>query len=244
MTLPRARLLVADDDPEIRANLKDILQDLDYHVDVAADGPAALALARTSSYDLVLLDLRMPGMDGLETYRQLKRSCPGTPVIVVTAYATTETASQLLGSGACGLLPKPVEVPRLIQAIEAQLSRPLVLLVDDDREVCASLADVLTNANYRVAVAHDRRQALSALDAHPFDVLIVDMKLPETDGLRLFREARKRVPGLRAVFITGFRAEMQDLLELALAENADAVCYKPLDLDELLAHLRKLVPQA
>lgn len=240
MTRPRARILVVDDDPDIRANLADILRDMDFTVDTAADGTTALDRLRAVSYDLVLLDLRLPGLDGLQVYRQLKRLRPGTPVIVVTAYASEETASDILAAGACEIVPKPVDVPRLLGSIEGLLDRPLVLVVDDDRDLCAALADVLGERGYRAAVAHDRQQALAALDGRTFDVLIVDMKLPQTDGLTVFREARTRLPELRTVLITGFRPECQGMITLALSENADAVCYKPLDMEELLNHLRTL----
>ncbi|MCL6503114.1 MAG: response regulator [Pirellulales bacterium] len=242
MTQFRARILVVDDDPDIRANLADILQDMDYQVDVAADGPSALERAGAAAYDLVLLDLRMPGMNGLEVYRQLKRLRPDTPVIVITAYTSGDVASEILAAGACEIVSKPVEVPRLLEAIEGRIDRPLVLIVDDDRDLCASLADVLADRGYRVAVAHHHRQALAALDDRPFHALILDMKLPQGNGLTVFREARARQPELRVVLITGFRTEMQHLIEFALKESADTVCYKPIDLEELLEHLRKMVP--
>lgn len=239
MTHHRPRLLVVDDDPDIRANLADILQDMDYHVDVAPDGAFALELARAAAYDLVLLDLRMPGMSGLEVYRQLKRLRPGTAVIVVTAYTSGEGAAEILAEDACEIFSKPVDVPRLLEAIEGRIDRPLVLLVDDDRELCASLADVLADRGYRVAVAHNHPQTLAALESQTFHVLILDMKLPQSNGLEVFREARARCPELRVLLITGFRTEMQSLVELALLENADAVCYKPLEIGELLEHLHR-----
>ncbi len=242
MTSTRARILVVDDDPDIRANLADILRDMDFAVDTAADGPASLELIRTTAYDLVLLDLRMPGMDGLEVYRQLKRLRPGTMVIVVTAFASAEAAAEIAAEGACETVSKPVDMPRLLRAIEGLLERPLVLVVDDDRDLCASLTDVLMDRDYRVAVAHDRQQSLAALEGRAFDVLILDMKLPQTDGLELFREARARLPNLRVLLITGYRSEMQGLIELALAQSADAVCYKPLDMEELLGHIDKMAP--
>lgn len=242
MTSARARILVVDDDPDIRANLADILRDMDFAVDTAADGPTSLERIRTMAYDLVLLDLRMPGMDGLEVYRQLKRLHPTTPVIVVTAFASGETAAEIAAEGVCEIVSKPVDVPRLVRAIEGLLERPLVLVVDDDRDLCASLVDVLMDRQCRVAVAHDQPQALAALEGRAFDVLILDMKLPQTNGLRLFREARTRLPDLGVVLITGYRSEMQGLIELAFAESADAVCYKPLDIEELLGHINKMIP--
>src|SRR5262245_4860567 len=91
------RILVVDDDVDTCRNLSDILTDLGYRVDTAHDGASALELVRRHPYDVALLDLKMPGMSGLELYRQIKQLRAGTVAIIVTAYAggsTTEEALQ------------------------------------------------------------------------------------------------------------------------------------------------------
>ena len=94
-------ILVVDDEPDIRENLCDILTDLGYVVDTAGDGPSALHLVREKHYDVALLDLRMPGMDGLELYRRIKKIRAGTVAMIVTAYAADEQQKHR-GTGHCG----------------------------------------------------------------------------------------------------------------------------------------------
>src|SRR5579862_6312315 len=95
-----ARILVVDDDVDICQNLFDILTDLGYHVDTAHDGLSALELVRKNTYDIALLDLKMPGMDGLELYRQIKKLQAGTVAMVVTAYASSGAAAEAHTAGA------------------------------------------------------------------------------------------------------------------------------------------------
>ena len=90
------RILVVDDDPDICRNLSDILTDLGYTVDFAHDGPSALELVRRRPYDVALLDLKMPGMDGLTLYREIKKQRAGTVALLVTAYASPATADEAL----------------------------------------------------------------------------------------------------------------------------------------------------
>ena len=93
-------------------NLSDILTDLGYRVDIAHDGPSALELVRSNAYDVALLDLKMPGMDGLTLYREIKKLARRTRWrIVVTAYAGGSTAEEALAAGAWQVLPKPVDFP-------------------------------------------------------------------------------------------------------------------------------------
>src|SRR5262245_19397976 len=107
-------VLVVDDEADTCHNLSDILTDLGYHVDTAQDGLSALELVRKNHYDIALLDLKMPGMNGLELYRALKQLRAGTVAFVVTAYASSATAEEALAAGACRVLPKPVDFPGLL----------------------------------------------------------------------------------------------------------------------------------
>ena len=239
MSAPAASILVVDDDVDTCQNLSDILTDMGYHVDIAHDGPSALELARRHSYDLALLDFKMPGMDGLTLYRELRQVQAETVAIVVTAFAG-KTTEEALAAGAWRVLPKPVDFPRLLALVAQALGQPLVLVVDDDPDLCASLWDLLRERGYRVALAHDDTEADRRLRDHDFRVVLIDMKLPHGDGATVFRLVRQANPAARTVVITGARAEVDQQLRQVIAEGADAVCYKPFDVPQLLAVLARL----
>src|SRR6476469_3035726 len=95
----RPSILVVDDDVDTCRNLSDILTDLGYQVETAPDGLAALELVQRHAYDVALLDYKMPGMDGLTLYREIKRLRADTVAIVVTAYAGGETTAEALAAG-------------------------------------------------------------------------------------------------------------------------------------------------
>src|SRR5262249_46770539 len=102
------KILIVDDDVDICRNLTDILTDLNYRVAFAHDGPSALELVRRQHYDVALLDLRMPGMNGLELYREIKKLRAGMVAVLVTAYASGATVDEALAAGAWQVVPKPV----------------------------------------------------------------------------------------------------------------------------------------
>lgn len=158
-----ARLLIVDDEQDTCSNLSDIFTDLGFQVDVAYHGSAALALVERNTYDVALLDLRMPGMDGLELYRHIHRISAGTVAIMVTAYASSATTASALDAGAWRVLPKPVNFPKLLQLVDEALNQPLVLVVDDDRDLCESLWELFRDYSYRVCLAHDVRAAVDKL---------------------------------------------------------------------------------
>jgi CheY-like chemotaxis protein len=240
MTADRPRILVVDDDVDTCRNLSDILTDLDYRVDTAYDGPSALELVRRNGYDVALLDYKLPGMDGLTLYREIKRLRAGTVGIVVTAYASGTTAEEAFAAGAWQVLPKPVDFPKLLALVQEAVGQPLVMVIDDDHDLCANLWDLLRERGFRVCLAHDEREARAHLNDTTFQAVLIDMKLPAGDGTTVFRLVRQANPQARTIVITGHRAEMDQRVQQLLQEGADAVCYKPFDIPKLLGALNRL----
>lgn len=231
-------ILVVDDEPDICANLRDILSEFGYQVDTATSGMSALELVDRGNYDVALLDLKMPGMNGVELYKEIKRRSSGTVAIIISAYADTSSAKEALEAGAWRVLSKPVDVSQVMQCIDEALDQPLVMLVDDDEELCDSLWDVLRAQGIRVKLAHNVADASAALESQEYQVAIVDLKLPGGDGLRLCAEVREKNPQARTVLITGFRSELEQ--RSGQLSVVDATCYKPFDVGELLATIRRL----
>ena len=112
----RPRILVVDDEPSIRDLLSKTLALAEYEVDVAPDGRAALERMRTHAYDLLIADLRMPGMDGLSVIREARRLKPGLPVIIITGFSTESSAIEAVNLGVSGYLTKPFRVPEVLKA--------------------------------------------------------------------------------------------------------------------------------
>jgi CheY-like chemotaxis protein len=240
MSKTPASILVVDDDVDTCRNLSDILSDMGYSVDVAHDGRAALEKVKQHPYDLALLDLKMPGMDGITLYREIRKLQASAVALVVTAFAGAGTREQALAAGAWQVLPKPVDLPRLLGLVDQALDQPLVMVVDDDHDLCGSLWDLLREQGYRVGIAHDEAEAASRLSGQDYRVVLIDMKLPGSDGAAVFRLVRTANPTARTVVITGHREEMDARVRQAIAEGADAVCYKPFDVPRLLSTLHQL----
>jgi signal transduction histidine kinase len=119
---PRRTLLVVDDQIGPRQALS-IVFDKQYNVLLAEDGPSALELVRRQTVDAVVLDIRMPGMSGIEVLQQLKEISPAVEVVMLTAYETVETARQALRLGACDYLTKPFDLETIRAAVWRAMER-------------------------------------------------------------------------------------------------------------------------
>ena len=112
----RGRILVVDDEPSIRDLLSKTLALAEYEVDLAPDGKTAIERMRIVPYDLLITDLRMPGVDGLTVIREGRRLKPDLPVIIITGYSSEASAIEAVNLGVSGYLTKPFRVPRVLAA--------------------------------------------------------------------------------------------------------------------------------
>jgi len=110
----RARILVVDDEATIRDLLLKTLALAEYDVDLAPDGRAALERLRMVPYDLLITDLKMPGVDGLAVIREARRLKADIPVIIITGFSTEASAIEAVNLGVSGYLTKPFRVPRVL----------------------------------------------------------------------------------------------------------------------------------
>jgi DNA-binding response OmpR family regulator len=109
-----ASILIVDDDLDIAINMFDVLNDLGYEADIANDGRTALSLIRGKTYDIALLDFKMPDMDGAELYSRIKELQPSIVAIMLTAYAETDGVERALSAGTWTVLRKPIDFDVLL----------------------------------------------------------------------------------------------------------------------------------
>ncbi|MDH7556545.1 MAG: response regulator [Candidatus Methanosuratincola sp.] len=129
MSQSKKRILVVDDDEDIRETLKSLLTKKGYLVDTANDGAMAIRLSESTTYNLALLDMVLPDMEGTQLLVRLKPTMPRMRKIMVTGHASLDNAIRAVNMGADGYLIKPVSPPELLRMIEDQLKRQ----EDDER---------------------------------------------------------------------------------------------------------------
>lgn len=120
-------VLVVDDEEIVRESVTDWLKSEGYNVDSAEDGLRALDKVKKKDYEVVVLDMKMPGMDGLTVLKQIHATNPGIKVIIITAYASVETAVQALKDGAVDYIVKPFEPEQLEESVAKWVGKPRIV---------------------------------------------------------------------------------------------------------------------
>lgn len=156
--MPRpARILVVDDEEYIRFLLSEELAQHGYDVSTAAGGEEAVTMLQKDEYDLILLDLKMPGMDGLRVMGQARKLAPNTAVIMLTAHATLDSAIEALRQGGHDYLTKPSSTEEILSSVEKGLARRQRSLRQE--ELIRQMGDIARQLADRNARPMDREDA-------------------------------------------------------------------------------------
>lgn len=114
----KASILIVDDELGMRETLLDILADMGYHTVIAVDGHEAIQKAKENAFDVIFMDIRMPGVNGVDALKEIKKIHPETAVVLMTAYAIDDRIREAQREGAYSVLDKPLDVETIISLIK------------------------------------------------------------------------------------------------------------------------------
>lgn len=253
------KLLLVDDELEFLAATARALSRRGFQVTQAPSGSTALETLRKGSVDVVVLDMKMPGIDGEELFGIIRRRWPHLPVIMLTGHGTVQQAFRTSKDGIYDYLAKPCEIDLLAQvARDAATGRRngvdgepeedpeeegvdhrkiRLLLVDDEEELLGSLSRVLMRRGMSVETAANGAQALEVLRKKPFDIAVLDMKMPGMDGLELLQQIQSTFPRVQVIILTG-HPTLSSMLS-GIKQGAFDYLLKPVDPNALVERIRK-----
>lgn len=224
------RILIVDDEGSLLLTLVANLELEGFEVVGAQDPSSALQLVGEEHFDLVLTDIRMPGMTGVELFRAIRHIRPDMPVILMTAFAAESLIEEAIQEGVFAVLPKPFDIEHVIFALSRALSRPMVLLVDSPDEAMP-VADALKKVGLATCVASNHQTTVRIAREAPADVVLIDVQTQD-DGPALVESILKIDPSI-AVIATSASA-MPELFRKVAALGAFACLLKPLEPEKLL----------
>jgi len=254
----KCRLLIVDDEEEFLISSSQALGRRGFLVDIALNGVTALEKIEENAYDAVVLDVKMPDIDGVEVFHQIHKSYPELPVLILTGHSSVDDAFQTSKEGIADYLSKPIEIDdlakRISQAIYSTKTKKIcdedkfpliatdgpirVMIVDDEIEFLDSLKDVFQRRKFEVTTAVNGENALESLRKELVDVVVLDVKMPGMDGLEVLRHMKKNFPSVDVILLSGHPSVDAALEGVRL--GASEYLNKPPDVDELINAIRKL----
>ncbi len=227
------KLLVVDDEKGLCKYLKDLFEPKGYAVLVANRTEQALEIVKKENPELVLLDIDMPGVNGLEALRQIKNISSSTRVIMITVNDDPDTKQKARILGADEFISKPFTTNYLEDVVILKVAEifktkepPKILIVDDEEEVRASLKSVLCRRfECEIIEAASGEETLELLKKNKFDLVLLDIKMPGISGMDVIKEKKNLNYKPCIWVVTGFDSE--DMAHKVIKEGADDYIPKP-----------------
>ena len=253
----RIKLLMVDDDKEFLVSSAHVLNRRGIKVQIAFDGAMALKTLREVKFDVVLLDIKMPGMDGFEVFRRIQIEQPGLPVILLTGHGSIPQAFETSKEGVFDYLTKPCDMDTLskvIQEAAAQAKNQTdtagsigttpksgdqiqVLIVDDEVELLESLKNVLQRREMEVTTVQNGEEALKFMKESIVEVVVLDVKMPGMDGIVVLQRMKGEFPNVEVILLTGHPTVNTAMA--GMKQSAFDYIVKPPDVDELADTIRQ-----
>lgn len=234
------KILVVDDDRRIVKTTCDILKIKGYEPIAAYTGEEGVEKVKSDPPDCVLMDMKMPGINGVEAMKQMQEIIPDLPVVLISAYATNELLNEAKLSGAYAVLNKPMNFQVILSFLSLLRKEESILIVDDDPVFSKTLKDLLTLRGYQVETERTPESVMENLAKDYKLVVVLDLKLGDVNGLEVLQKIREKYPSKPVVLVTGYRHEMGDSLEKGLNIGAYTSLYKPFETDDLLNMIEEI----
>jgi DNA-binding NtrC family response regulator len=240
------RILVVDDDQRLLDLLNDTLVTIGYVSSSVVSAKAALDTLSKRSFDLVITDISMPDMDGIELLNKIREKYPKLPVVFITGAPKPDLIGKPHPEG---LLAKPFRISNLEELIDKTLSGKeekldtfsrRVLVIDDDDNYREMLTEALKVGEYTAIPAASAQEAMEILESCAVDAVITDIKMPDMNGVNLAKAIKEKHPDLPVILITAYHDFDRYFLD-EQKKDADGILQKPFGLELILDLLKKVI---
>ena len=245
MPQAKAKILVVDDDANLLELLSDTLETIGYLARRACDGIEALQRLKEEKFDLMITDIKMPGLDGMALLKKARRYYPTLPVLFITGVVSPEVIGR---ASPDGFLAKPFRISHLEGLIEDTLAgkseraiKPIrrVMVVDDDDLFREMLTEALSCHDYIPFAVSSGLEALRELEHGTVDAVIADIKMPGMDGITLLKKIKEKDSEIPVILVTAFFSQ-EEAGRKAGTVAANGFLKKPFGVDNIIKILKQL----
>lgn len=226
-------VFIVDDDKDFAESLSIALEGHGCMVEIVHSGEEAIRIFQEKDFDIVFMDVKLPGKNGVESFLEIKKIKPHVMVVMMTGYSVAQLLDQALENGAWGVLNKPINMEKLLAMLK-EVGEEGILIVDDDPDFVSSIQDLLSNCGCRVFVASNGEEAIQNFRSKKIDILILDLRMPMFNGLETYLQLKKEGYVVPTIIVTAFAEEEKHAVKILSSMPVDGLLRKPFDPKKLL----------
>ncbi len=234
--------LIVDDHDGMRASLKDILEDEGYTVELASSAHEAIDSVKKNQFDYILMDVKMPGINGVDAFKEIKEISSKPRVIMMSAYSGDNLKMEALKAGAIAYLQKPLDVSEVLHILDEKLFTPTLVVTRDtiERE---KLLTTFKGKPFYPHVTHSPEEALELAKHNRFGLILIDIDLQPISGLDLYLALKHIAQKAVVIMVSGKEDNLIDKARKAVQNGAYTILEKPIRQNEfevLLEEVKKV----
>ena len=226
-------ILVVDDDIDNAQSLGELFEMEGHRVTVALSGEAAIAHYVNSSFDLAFMDVMMPGLNGVESFMEIRKLKPDAKVFMMTGYSVEQLLQQAMEHGAMGVLSKPIDIDKLMKTVDEVKPSGIVLIAEEDPSFGAQLKNMMDIAGLRCDLL--RQETDPVRDGET--LAIIDIGKPLISSVEVYRRLRRQGHDNPAIILTKPSQQGDDPHEALRDFTVTGILNKPFDPMQLLQRL-------
>jgi DNA-binding NtrC family response regulator len=235
------RALVVDDDMFMAKTLADLLRLTGWDVETAYTGEAAVDAATARDFDVVLMDVKMPGMDGVDAFKAMKAARPDVRVVLMTAYASQDRIQEAERQGVVSVLSKPVDVTSLLSLLTATLGhRQPVLVIDRDAVFLKTMSEVLRVRGFNVAQAEDLAHAKALMSQERPIAVLLHVNVSDATAHQAVTELHRSLPSVALILYSGKQGAAEEIAQAVPPGWVHAYFQKPFAVDQVTGVLNEI----
>lgn len=211
----KLKILVVDDEDSLRISLASILELEGYEVQTAEDGYKAIELAKQEDFDILFSDIRMPGISGTETFKEIKKIKPDVIGVMMTAYALNDLIIDALNCGAFTCLSKPFEIDVVLSTIKDITTRPFAVIIDKDANVNQNFLTSLKNCGLNVTSSEIDSNKINFLFKHKPDILIINIESDKDQILSVLTKLKEMFGSIPKTILVGEKEDTELIEEIS-----------------------------
>jgi len=228
------RALIVDDDKSMVKTLADIFTLQGWEVATAHSGSAAVQLATTGSFDVVLMDIKMPGMDGVAALKAMRAARRDLRVVLMTAYAAQDRLAEAEQEGVLRIMPKPVDIGALLTLLTASVRlRQPVLLVDNDGSFLKTLSEVLELNGFTTVKADNLEHARRVMAERKPAAVLLHLHLGAVPAREAVTVVHEVSPAVALILYSGQPGAADELAHDVPKEWVHAYLQKPFRIEQV-----------
>lgn len=236
----RLKIFVVEDDVDFAEGLAETLEIEGHEVEIATSGEEAIARFIEKDFDLTFMDVKLPGINGVESFLEIRALKPEARVMMMTGYSLQHLLDEAMDGGALGVLKKPFDIKVAVDLVSSVGNGRKILLIEDDIDYGALVKEMLEKNGHWVKHCTDGPNAIENCRDGGIDVVFLDLRLNGVTGLDVFKQIRAIDAALPVVVITAFAEEEFETIAKMQSMELTEIISKPVNPDKLLNYIKGL----